>query len=625
MQRWHLARVLALLLLLPLVPAPAAAAPWSNRSDFAANGFASQWARTDAEAVRTDRTWYWGPTPWFDYYEFYRQSPNGLRLVQYFDKARMEINDPGAGVVTNGLLVAEMVSGRQKLGDEPGDAAALVPAGVPVAGDLAPYNEGPTYAAFAGVATIDNPAVNRAPDRRGQSVGATLDSRGRVVERPDLAAQYADQTRLAEYIEATGHNIPTVLWAFLNQTGPIVGDERVQTGPVVDWLAAMGYPITEPYWIRAKVAGTDRDILVQLFERRVLTYTPSNEPAFRVEMGNVGQHYFAWRYPHLGQPWMVPGAPFHPIYFASTRTGPRWRVWNAYPDGGGGQEISGDQRAETVPYSVQGSFTTGSNHWVLVDSRRGDGAHRQLYAVAQYGGATIRLTYTDGAPPPPGSPHPRAARPANDYNPAVSPDGTKLAFVSDRGGQPHLYLMGYRPDPLGTVGDQVQLTTEPCTHQSPTWSPDGRTLVWMANCDGDFDLYQADLRYTQDTRSFTGRYFANGLAASLINVRKLTDDATDDRYPRYSPDGISIAFEGQREGASAVYLMDANGGNVRRLTSGTANESAPVWSPDGKQLVFASQRDGRWRLEIINRDGTNQRSIPSYVDQGDDRWPVWAQ
>jgi len=44
------------------------------------------------------------------------------------------------------------------------------------------------------------------------------------------------------------------------------------------------------------VGGVERDVLVQVFERRVLSYTPSNPASFQVEMGNVGQHYYAWRY-----------------------------------------------------------------------------------------------------------------------------------------------------------------------------------------------------------------------------------------------------------------------------------------------------------------------------------------
>jgi hypothetical protein len=71
-----------------------------------------------------------------------------------------------------------------------------------------------------------------------------------------------------------------------------------------DWLFAFGHPISEPYWVRTKIGGTEQWVLLQLFERRTLTYTPANAPAWQVEMGNVGQHYYTWRYSvYENPPW----------------------------------------------------------------------------------------------------------------------------------------------------------------------------------------------------------------------------------------------------------------------------------------------------------------------------------
>ena len=121
---------------------PAQAAPWVDRFAFANPAFQTVWSRSDSAVVSGSvaRSYTWGPQPWFDYKEYYRQSPNGLRQVQYFDKARMEINDPanaGPDGVTNGLLTVEMVSGRVKAGDSPGveDNVQREPATIPVAGD----------------------------------------------------------------------------------------------------------------------------------------------------------------------------------------------------------------------------------------------------------------------------------------------------------------------------------------------------------------------------------------------------------------------------------------------------------------------------------------------------------
>jgi hypothetical protein len=116
---------------------------------------------------------------------------------------------------------------------------------------------------------------------------------GNAGTRTDLP--YAHQ---AAFIKETQHNIPDVFWNWFSQQGRIYeanGDDYTN-GAVLDWLSTVGYPISEAYWVRTKVGGVEHDVLVQLFERRVLTYTPDNPAAFKVEMGNVGQHYYSWRY-----------------------------------------------------------------------------------------------------------------------------------------------------------------------------------------------------------------------------------------------------------------------------------------------------------------------------------------
>ena len=59
---------------------------------------------------------------------------------------------------------------------------------------------------------------------------------------------------------------------------------------------ATGYPITEAYWTWVKVGGVEQNVLIQCFQRRCLTYTPSNPDGWQVEAGNVGRHYYQWRY-----------------------------------------------------------------------------------------------------------------------------------------------------------------------------------------------------------------------------------------------------------------------------------------------------------------------------------------
>ncbi len=155
---WRVALSLMVLSLLVITVKPAGAVPWGQRSAFVSPKFEAVWRRSDDPSVRSGRSLYWGYEPWFDYYEFYRESPNGLRQVQYFDKARMEINNVSNNDVTNGLLVVELVAGQEKLGENGYDNAYRAPADrVPVAGDgYATNSNSPTYASFASVATTSN-------------------------------------------------------------------------------------------------------------------------------------------------------------------------------------------------------------------------------------------------------------------------------------------------------------------------------------------------------------------------------------------------------------------------------------------------------------------------------------
>ena len=74
-----------------------------------------------------------------------------------------------------------------------------------------------------------------------------------------------------------------------NGSIPITASSRIA-------FYATGYPLTEAYWTDVLVGGVQKQVLVQVFERRVLTYTPSNSDGWKVEAGNVGQHYYTWRY-----------------------------------------------------------------------------------------------------------------------------------------------------------------------------------------------------------------------------------------------------------------------------------------------------------------------------------------
>ncbi|GAC1365387.1 MAG: DPP IV N-terminal domain-containing protein [Herpetosiphon sp.] len=560
----------------------AQAAPWNGkRLTFADPRFEQVWRQTDANPGNRSLTW--GPAPWFDYKEFYKQSPNGLRQVQYFDKSRMEINDPASnkgplGGVTNGLLPVEMVSGRAKLGNGtgPDQNDQRAQANIPVAGDLAKVNtDAPTYASFAKIATTDN--GYRDSQRVGQRVGATFSKDGTIGFRQELAD--VPGTDIVEFTAVTGHNVPRVFNDYRNSL-PVAA------------IDAFGYPITDAYWIRARVGGVEKDVMAQLFERRVLTYTPSNNDPYKVEMGNVGQHYFQWRYPELGTPWDTT-EPYLPLVFASNRNSVgHLEVFTTDANGSQQNQITAGG-AETTPFSLRKSWSQ-DQVFLVAESRRDDAARRQLYRLSLDGSVVQRLTNTK----------------SDDYFGAASPDGTKIAFTSDRSGQAELYVMNLN----GKGVSQLTSAGKACTTGHATWMPDGSGLVYESDCDGNFEIYRAEVKYTQDK--------LDDLQATLVNPKRLTNNTSADRFPRVSPDGTKIAFEANRDGNPEIYVMNIDGSAQRRLTNSQGVDSHPTWAPDNQRIAFESDRDGRFQVLIQNIDGSNQVQLTTGERQS--RMPVWA-
>lgn len=241
------------------------------------------WLTADGPVANgsASHSWLYGPSVFDERTEPYLEAQLGQRKVYYFDKARMEITNPlgernSQWFVSTGRLVAEMISGQVQVGNSKFEGRA--PADVPVAGDPAATNpEAPTYASWGAVASLNND--KRAPNRSGQTVLETINKAGQV----QILSAGPASVKYSYYDTTLGHNVPDVIinWA-----------ARLPS----PWVFLLGLPLSEPYWARVKVGGVEKDVLTQVFERRTVTYTPTNDVAYQVEMGNVGRHYHVWRY-----------------------------------------------------------------------------------------------------------------------------------------------------------------------------------------------------------------------------------------------------------------------------------------------------------------------------------------
>ncbi|HEY1683451.1 MAG TPA: hypothetical protein VGG19_01695 [Tepidisphaeraceae bacterium] len=162
-------------------------------------------------------------------------------------------------------------------------------------------------------------------------------------------------------------------------------------------------------------------------------------------------------------------------------------------------------------------------------------------------------------------------------------------------------------DPFGQIGNQpaIVANSNGANFQQQTFAAVGRDSDVCVDPTGKWLVF-ASTRNSVHANIYLQRVDGN-------SVVQLTDDAADDAFPTFSPDGKTIAFSSSRNGSWSVYTMDLDGRNLVQLTSGPAQDVHPSFSPDGRMVAYSSQnpRSGQWELWTISLD-TNQKRMIGY-------------
>ncbi len=173
---------------------------------------------------------------------------------------------------------------------------------------------------------------------------------------------------------------------------------------------------------------------------------------------------------------------------------------------------------------------------------------------------------------------------ADDWEPAVSPDGAQIAFRSERNGG-GLFVMG-------STGENVRLLV--AEGHNPAWSPDGSEIAYATQPGGNV-------------------FNRTGVGSQLLifnlktNTKRHVAAGEDAVQPSWSPNSLRLAYWGLRKGAQRdIWTVALTGGEPIAVTDDKAQDSSPLWSPDGRGLYYASNRNGRlslWRVPIDESSG----------------------
>jgi TolB protein len=195
--------------------------------------------------------------------------------------------------------------------------------------------------------------------------------------------------------------------------------------------------------------------------------------------------------------------------------------------------------------------------------------------------------------------NPTKSATVSNMMPVFSPDGSKIAFVTNRDGNTEIYVMN-------RDGSGVRrLTNHPAYEATPTWSPNGQQIAFTSDRTGKAQIYIMN-------------------AADGSSVRRLTVSESEADRATWSPAPFNeIAYSGRSSSNGFdIKIHELATGTVRQITFGEGSNESPAYSPNGKHLAFTSTRAGGRQVFTIGRDG---RGLKQITRSGNNQTPAWSQ
>jgi TolB protein len=218
---------------------------------------------------------------------------------------------------------------------------------------------------------------------------------------------------------------------------------------------------------------------------------------------------------------------------------------------------------------------------------------------------------------------------------------TRITYVSTSGGRFKEIHVSHLDG-----SEKFQVTNNHTINLSPSWTPDGKSILYTSYKDRSPNLYLFELYSGKEVKlsSKTGRFLGGKVspdgqyvAATMETagntnlylldrsgnvVRRLTEDPGIEVSPSWSPDGRQLVFVSDRSGSPQLYIMDLASGKSRRLTYSGNYNTAPEWSPKGDKIAYTGRVGNRFAIFTIGSDGGEARKVTSESSDSED--PTWS-
>jgi len=200
----------------------------------------------------------------------------------------------------------------------------------------------------------------------------------------------------------------------------------------------------------------------------------------------------------------------------------------------------------------------------------------------------------------------------DDTAPTWSPDGQKIAFVSQRDGNREIYIMDTAcTNPDGCSQDAVNVTRHAADDWTPAWSPDGSQLAFSSLRDGSWEIYVLNTACLDAPETCKD------------SLRQITSDGNLNISPVWSPDASRFAYNSKASGNWDIYTMSTDGTNIRQITTAPGNDLSPAWSPDGSQIAYEANQEGNVEIYVIDANGTTVPQNITNYSTANDHGPTW--